>query len=170
MILMDQRPIGRTPRANPLTYTKAMDPIRQLLANTPAAGAKGFGPSHFSFNVSGGRCETCRGDGFEKVEMQFLSDVFITCPDCSGKRYKEDVLKVTYKGNNIYDMKEEERREMGIDSLPSDLWEAINLMEGSDLVRDALGEHIFNQFVSHLPAAAVRQEDALLFFAHSSAP
>jgi excinuclease ABC subunit A len=102
--LVDQRPIGRTPRANALTYTKAMDPVRHLLANTPVARAKGFAASHFSFNVSGGRCETCRGDGFEKVEMQFLSDVFITCPDCTGKRYKEDILKVTYKGHNIYDI------------------------------------------------------------------
>ena len=80
MVLVDQRPIGRTPRANALTYTKAMDPIRRLLADTPDARDKGFGPGHFSFNVDGGRCPTCKGDGFEKIEMQFLSDVYVSCP------------------------------------------------------------------------------------------
>ncbi|MDY6990521.1 MAG: excinuclease ABC subunit UvrA [Thermodesulfobacteriota bacterium] len=104
VVLVDQRPIGRTPRANPLTYTRAADPIRRLLAETAAARGRGFSPSHFSFNVSGGRCETCRGEGFEKVEMQFLSDVFITCPDCNGKRFKKKLLEVAYKGQNIYDI------------------------------------------------------------------
>jgi len=102
--LVDQRPIGRTPRANPLTYTKALDPIRNLLSGTDAARAKNFTPSHFSFNVAGGRCETCKGVGFEKVEMQFLSDVFITCPDCGGKRFKKEVMEVTYRGKNINDI------------------------------------------------------------------
>ena len=92
------------PRANALTYTKALDPIRRLLADTPAAKAKKFGPGHFSFNVAGGRCETCNGDGFEKVEMQFLSDVFITCPDCRGTRFKPAVLDVRYQGQNIHDI------------------------------------------------------------------
>jgi len=100
-VLVDQRPIGRTPRANPTTYTKAMDPIRRLLASTDAAQVKGFGPGHFSFNVAEGRCETCKGEGFERVEMQFLSDVFITCPTCSGKRFKKEVLEVTYRGKSI---------------------------------------------------------------------
>jgi len=104
VILVDQRPIGRTPRANPLTYTKAMDPIRNLLANTRDAYVGRLGPSHFSFNVTGGRCDTCRGEGFEKIEMQFLSDVFVSCPDCKGKRFKDKVLEVTYKGKNIYDI------------------------------------------------------------------
>jgi excinuclease ABC subunit A len=103
-VLVDQRPIGRTPRANALTYTKAMDPIRRLLAGQPAARAKGLSASHFSFNVAGGRCDTCRGEGFEKVEMQFLSDVYISCPDCGGRRFKEKVLQVTYQGHNIYDI------------------------------------------------------------------
>jgi len=103
-VLVDQRPIGRTPRANPLTYTKAADPVRRLLADTPDARARGFGPGYFSFNVSGGRCETCRGEGFKKVEMQFLSDVFITCPDCGGKRFKRDLLEVAYRGRNIHDI------------------------------------------------------------------
>jgi excinuclease ABC subunit A len=103
-VLVDQRPIGRTPRANPLTYAKAADPIRRLLADTADARQRCFGPGHFSFNVAGGRCETCRGEGFEKVEMQFLSDVFITCPACDGKRYKEEVLEVAYRGKTMYDI------------------------------------------------------------------
>ncbi len=103
-VLVDQRPIGRTPRANPLTYTKAMDPIRHLLAGSPDAQKRGLDASHFSFNVDGGRCATCRGDGFEKVEMQFLSDVFITCPDCGGKRFKPEILAVRCNGQNIHDI------------------------------------------------------------------
>jgi len=103
-VLVDQRPIGRTPRANPLTYTRAMDPIRALLSQTPMARAKGLDPTHFSFNTPRGRCETCRGEGFEKIEMQFLSDVFVTCPDCGGKRYQKDILEVTYNGRNIHEI------------------------------------------------------------------
>jgi len=104
VVLVDQRAIGRTPRANALTYTRALDPIRKLLADTPAARAKKFGPGYFSFNVAGGRCETCKGDGFEKVEMQFLSDVFITCPDCKGTRFKPEVREITYRGKSIHDI------------------------------------------------------------------
>ena len=104
VVLVDQRAIGRTPRANALTYTKAMDPLRRLLADTSDARNKGFDPGYFSFNIAGGRCETCKGEGFEKVEMQFLSDVFITCPDCRGKRFKAEVLDIFYKGHNIHDI------------------------------------------------------------------
>ena len=104
VLLVDQRAIGRTPRANPLTYTKAMDPIRHLLAETKEAKTHGYGPSAFSFNVAGGRCETCKGEGFERVEMQFLSDVFITCPDCGGKRFKKHILRIRYNGKNIRDI------------------------------------------------------------------
>jgi excinuclease ABC subunit A len=104
VVLVDQRAIGRTPRANALTYTKALEPIRRLLADTAAAKVANFGPGYFSFNVAGGRCETCKGEGFEKVEMQFLSDVFILCPDCSGKRFKPDVLEICYRGRNIDDI------------------------------------------------------------------
>jgi excinuclease ABC subunit A len=103
-VLVDQRPIGRTPRANLLTYTKALAPIRKLLADTGAAKTRRLQPRHFSFNVAGGRCETCKGAGFEKVEMQFLSDVFITCPECKGKRFIKKVLEVTYQGKNIHDI------------------------------------------------------------------
>lgn len=126
VVLVDQMPIGRTPRANPLTYTKAADPIRRLMANTADARAKGLGPGHFSFNVAGGRCETCRGEGFEKVEMQFLSDVFITCPDCGGKRFKKEVLDVTYKEKNIHDI-----LSMTVD-------QALSFFEDQPKVRDAL--------------------------------
>jgi excinuclease ABC subunit A len=104
VVLVDQRAIGRTPRANALTYTKALDPIRRLLADTTEAKTGNFGPGYFSFNVAGGRCETCKGEGFEKVEMQFLSDVFILCPDCKGKRFKPDVLDICYRGRSIYDI------------------------------------------------------------------
>lgn len=104
VILVDQRPIGRTPRANALTYTKALDPIRHLLAATPAAREKGFEPRHFSFNVDGGRCEACKGDGYEKVEMQFLSDVYISCPQCNGRRFKPEILAVSYHDRSIDDL------------------------------------------------------------------
>jgi excinuclease ABC subunit A len=104
VVLVDQRAVGRTPRANALTYTKALEPIRKLLADTPEARRRGFGPGHFSFNTPGGRCETCSGDGFERVEMQFLSDVYITCPDCRGRRFRPDVLEVAYRGRTITDL------------------------------------------------------------------
>ncbi len=99
--LVDQRPIGRTPRANVLTYTKALDPLRKLLAATDEARRQGLTAGHFSFNVDLGRCPTCKGEGFEKVEMQFLSDVLITCPDCRGKRFKPEVLEVRYQERSI---------------------------------------------------------------------
>ncbi|MCU0559851.1 MAG: excinuclease ABC subunit UvrA [Desulfobacterales bacterium] len=104
VVLVDQRAVGRTPRANPLTYTKALDPIRRLMAGTADARARGFGPGHFSFNVAGGRCETCRGEGFEKVEMQFLSDVFLPCPECNGRRFRPEVLEVRLLGRTITDI------------------------------------------------------------------
>ncbi|KKK94110.1 hypothetical protein LCGC14_2686140, partial [marine sediment metagenome] len=104
VVLVDQRPIGRTPRANPLTYTKALDPVRRLLAATASARSKGFDPGYFSFNVAKGRCDTCKGEGFEKVEMQFLSDVYLTCPSCNGKRFKKNVLEITYREKNISDI------------------------------------------------------------------
>ncbi|MCG6894355.1 MAG: excinuclease ABC subunit UvrA, partial [Desulfobacteraceae bacterium] len=104
VVLVDQQPIGRTPRANALTYTKAMDTVRHLLAATEEAKARGLGPGDFSFNVAGGRCEHCKGDGFEKIEMQFLSDVFVTCPECGGKRFGNEALSVRYRGKSIHDI------------------------------------------------------------------
>lgn len=101
IILVDQSPIGRTPRSNPVTYIKAYDAIREVFAATQGAKTKGFGSSHFSFNVPGGRCETCQGSGTVIVEMQFLADVELTCEDCRGTRFREDVLNIRYKGKNI---------------------------------------------------------------------
>ena len=101
VIFVDQAPIGTTPRANLLTYTKAFDPLRRLLADTEMSRLRGYAPGTFSFNVEGGRCETCKGEGFEKVEMQFLSDVYVPCPECHGKRFREEVLEVMYQGKNL---------------------------------------------------------------------
>ncbi|MDQ3169933.1 MAG: excinuclease ABC subunit UvrA [Acidobacteriota bacterium] len=101
VVLVDQQPIGRTPRSNPVTYLKAFDPIRELFAQTKESKAKGFTASHFSFNVPGGRCDACEGEGVVRVEMQFLADVFVPCDDCDGKRFKQTVLDVKYKGRNI---------------------------------------------------------------------
>jgi excinuclease ABC subunit A len=102
--LVDQSPIGRTPRSNPTTYTKAFDEIRQVFAETRDAYARGFGPGHFSFNLDAGRCETCQGSGVVTVEMQFLADVELTCEDCKGKRFKSSVLEVRYKSKSIADV------------------------------------------------------------------
>ncbi|MGE3541329.1 MAG: excinuclease ABC subunit UvrA [Candidatus Tectimicrobiota bacterium] len=101
VIMVDQSPVGRTPRANPVTYVKAYDHIRRLFAATPEAQAQGLQASTFSFNTPGGRCETCQGSGFEKVEMQFLSDIFVACPECDGARFRRDVLEVRYRGATI---------------------------------------------------------------------
>jgi excinuclease ABC subunit A len=100
-VLVDQQPIGRTPRSNPVTYLKAFDPIRELLAATKDARARGLSASHFSFNVPGGRCEACEGEGVVRVEMQFLADVFVPCEQCDGKRFRPQVLEVRYKGRNV---------------------------------------------------------------------
>ncbi len=104
IILVDQSPIGRTPRSNPVTYIKAYDAVRELFASTNAAQTYGFDPSHFSFNVPGGRCEICQGSGTVTVEMQFLSDVELVCEECRGTRFKSTVLDVRYKGKNIHDV------------------------------------------------------------------
>ncbi len=102
--LISQEPIGRTPRSNPATYIGCFDEIRQFYASLPASTAAGFKPGSFSFNVPGGRCEVCRGEGVEKLEMYFLPDVYTSCGSCSGKRYKPQVLDVKYRGKNIYDI------------------------------------------------------------------
>jgi excinuclease ABC subunit A len=103
-VLVDQSPIGRTPRSNPVTYLKAFDGIRELFASLPEAQKRGLGAGHFSFNVSGGRCETCQGDGTVTVEMQFLADVELVCEECKGTRYKPQVLEVRYHGKNIHEV------------------------------------------------------------------
>ena len=99
--LVDQAPIGRTPRSNPVTYLKAFDPIRELFSKTKDARANGLTPSHFSFNVPGGRCDECEGEGVVRVEMQFLADVFVPCDQCDGRRYKPQVLEVRYRGRGV---------------------------------------------------------------------
>ena len=101
VILVDQAPIGRTPRSNPVTYLKAFDPIRELFSQTKDARAHGLTPSHFSFNVPGGRCDGCDGEGVVRVEMQFLADVFVPCDQCDGRRYKPQVLEVHYRGRGV---------------------------------------------------------------------
>ena len=106
VIVIDQSPIGRTPRSNPLTYTGAFNHIRSLFAQLPAARVRGYGVGRFSFNTKGGRCEACKGDGLIKIEMHFLPDVYVTCEQCAGRRYSRETLEITYKGRNIADVLE----------------------------------------------------------------
>ena len=103
-IVIDQSPIGRTPRSNPATYTDVFGGIRKLFSELPESKVRGFGPGRFSFNVKGGRCEECKGDGIRKIEMQFLSDVYVECSACSGKRFNKETLGVHYKKKNIADV------------------------------------------------------------------
>jgi len=102
--MVDQSPIGRTPRSNPVTYLKAFDQIRSLFASTREAEKRGYTAGHFSFNIPGGRCETCQGDGTVTVEMQFLADVELICDECKGTRYKSGILEIKYNGRNIHEV------------------------------------------------------------------
>lgn len=120
-IVIDQSPIGRTPRSNPATYTGIFTPIRELFAATPEANVRGYKAGRFSFNVKGGRCENCQGDGVIKIEMHFLPDVYVVCDECKGKRYNREALEITYKGRTISDVLEmtvEQAAEF-FDSIPS---------------------------------------------------
>jgi excinuclease ABC subunit A len=104
IIVIDQSPIGRTPRSNPATYTGLFTPIRELFSNTPEAKVRGYSPGRFSFNVKGGRCENCAGDGIIKIEMHFLPDVYVPCEECHGKRYNREALEIHYKDKTISDV------------------------------------------------------------------
>jgi excinuclease ABC subunit A len=104
VISVDQAPIGRTPRSNPATYTGLLTPIRDLFSQVPESRVRGYGPGRFSFNVKGGRCEACQGDGMIKVEMHFLPDIYVPCDVCHGKRYNRETLEINYKGRNIHDI------------------------------------------------------------------
>jgi excinuclease ABC subunit A len=104
VVLVDQSPIGRSPRSNPITYLKAFDAIREVFAATPDAKKRGYAAGHFSFNIPGGRCETCQGDGTVTVEMQFLADVELICDECRGTRFKSGILDVHYRGKNIHQL------------------------------------------------------------------
>jgi excinuclease ABC subunit A len=104
VLKIDQSPIGRTPRSNPATYTGAFTPIRELFASVSEAKVRGYGPGRFSFNVRGGRCEACQGEGYIQIEMQFLPDVTVPCEVCKGKRYNREALEIQFKGKNIADV------------------------------------------------------------------
>ncbi|MDZ4806651.1 MAG: excinuclease ABC subunit UvrA [Bacteroidota bacterium] len=129
--MVDQNPIGKSSRSNPVTYIKAYDEIRDLYASQPLSKMRGFQPKHFSFNVDGGRCDTCKGEGEQVVEMQFLADVHLTCESCGGKRFKEEVLEVKYKDKNIYDV-----LEMSVDEAINFFYDEKNLSKAIQPLSD----------------------------------
>jgi excinuclease ABC subunit A len=129
--MVDQNPIGKSSRSNPVTYIKAYDEIRELYASQPLSKMRGFQPKHFSFNVDGGRCDTCKGEGEQVVEMQFLADVHLTCEMCGGKRFKEEVLEVKYKDKSIFDV-----LEMSVDEAINFFYDEKNLAKAIQPLSD----------------------------------
>jgi excinuclease ABC subunit A len=141
VISIDQRPIGRTPRSNPVTYVKVFDAIRSFFAALPDAKARGYTPGRFSFNVKGGRCEECEGDGVRKIEMHFLADVYVRCERCLGKRYNEATLAVRYRGRSIADVLELTVAEaLDLFSLHPDIHRALTLLSEVGLDYLPLGQ------------------------------
>jgi excinuclease ABC subunit A len=142
VVAIDQSPIGRTPRSNPATYTGLFNGIRELLAGTPEARSRGYGPGRFSFNVKGGRCEACQGDGVTRVEMHFLPDIFVPCDVCEGQRYNRETLEVRYKGYNIHEILEltvEQAREV-FGAVPA-LLRKLDILADVGLSYVKLGQH-----------------------------
>ncbi len=142
VVAIDQSPIGRTPRSNPATYTGLFNGIRELLAGTPEARSRGYGPGRFSFNVKGGRCEACQGDGVTRVEMHFLPDIFVPCDVCEGRRYNRETLEVRYKGYNIHEILEltvEQAREV-FGAVPA-LLRKLDILADVGLSYVKLGQH-----------------------------
>ena len=139
MIAIDQSPIGRTPRSNPATYIKVFDEIRRLYTQLPEAKAKGFEPGRFSFNVSGGRCEACEGNGSTKLEMDFLADIWVTCPVCEGHRFNRETLQVRYKGKSIAEVLEMDVQEAlaHFENIPADRRQAPHAARGGPGLREA---------------------------------
>ena len=144
---IDQSPIGRTPRSNPATYTGLFTPIRELFAGVPESRSRGYGPGRFSFNVKGGRCEACQGDGLIKVEMHFLPDIYVPCDVCKSKRYNRETLEVKYKGKNVHEVLEmtiEEARTF-FDAVPALARKLQTLMDvGLSYIKlGQIGDHAF---------------------------
>lgn len=174
--LVDQSPIGRTPRSNPVTYIQVFDLIRTLLASTQMAKVRGFKPGHFSFNVPGGRCEECEGGGVVKVEMQFLADLFLLCDSCKGRRYKEEVLQVRYRGKNVHDVLNmtvaEAIQFFGVDGPGRRIAERLNVLDAVGLGYCKLGQAATSlsggeaqriKLAAHLGAASSGQHTLFLF-------
>lgn len=161
--IVDQSPIGKSPRSNPISYVKGYEHIRELFASTPQAKQRGYKPGYFSFNVSGGRCDTCEGDGFVKIEMQFLADLYLECEDCKGTRFKKEVRDITYRGKNIVDVLdmsvnqaleffEGNRKIEGFLQVLSDvglgyikLGQPSNTLSGGEAQRVKLAQHLYQQ-------------------------
>ncbi|MBF0488467.1 MAG: excinuclease ABC subunit UvrA [Nitrospirae bacterium] len=129
--LVDQSPIGRSPRSNPATYLKFFDSIRTIFASATEAKLYGYGPGHFSFNVTGGRCELCKGEGYQKLEMYFFEDLYVKCPDCAGKRYSAETLRVTYKGLTISDI-----LNLSVDDAADIFWDEPAISKRLQLLKD----------------------------------